>query len=688
MRLFVFLLCLIVCLASSQVYAQKENNIWFFGERTGLDFNTDPPTQLDGPYDPQVIEGSATISDAITGELLFTTDGTNVWNRDIELMPNGTGLFGGWGTSAQGATIIPFPLDLNRYFIITCDQSGYMGPNRGVHYSIVDMRLNGGMGDVTEKNIPIFEPATTERLTAIPHANGCDVWIIAQRQSGPLVSSLLTDTVFGETVVSDAGQPTDQGGSIGYLVSNQAGTMLAAVSNNGRAWLYDFDRETGIASNERTIYHDDFNRPYGACFSPDGTKFYLNGFEPAKIMQFNVTLGTAEAIEASMITLFEDFAFSAGAIRPGPDGKLYIAMYGALPPTYVGIIHEPNGEGLACNLVPDAILFERTRIVKAGLPNILDAFIGKQLRGCSDIGPVGIETDFGTLCAGACIEFAEIGVGNRKAVWKVSDGRTIENSATPSICFDSAGEYTVELLAVSTSGDTTRSIRIPLTIKPAFSFELRSFAVTTDTIGAVIKVPIVLNDTISSRFDASFTFDPDLLEYAGSFDEGGTRIDVGSLPEEGELAISKHLDRDSLVGYMYFNLYWEEGNRCRSVQLTSSSLSNASVQCLSSIVNYELCLDEACGTPIISNYIRNSRIELTIAPNPVALSVSLSTMIDIPSADLTIVDANGKAVVHRQIKLDAGKQQAIDVSRLANGVYFISLSSEKGSVRKSIVIRK
>ena len=49
------------------VYAQKEANIWYFGENAGLDFNTSPPQALaDGQLSTR--EGCSSFSDA-NGEL-------------------------------------------------------------------------------------------------------------------------------------------------------------------------------------------------------------------------------------------------------------------------------------------------------------------------------------------------------------------------------------------------------------------------------------------------------------------------------------------------------------------------------------------------------------------------------------------------------------------------------------------
>ncbi len=66
------LLALILCLAQVCL-AQKEGNIWYFGLKAGLDFNTSPPTPLTGMLNTG--EGSSSIADPVTGQLLMYTDG-------------------------------------------------------------------------------------------------------------------------------------------------------------------------------------------------------------------------------------------------------------------------------------------------------------------------------------------------------------------------------------------------------------------------------------------------------------------------------------------------------------------------------------------------------------------------------------------------------------------------------------
>ena len=133
------------------VKSQGPSNIWYFGNQAGLSFSTNPPTALTNSA-MSAFEGCATISDD-NGNLLFYTNGSLVWNRNHAPMPAGNGLFGN-GAATQTAIIVPGPQSTTKYYIFTVDTNG--GP-RGLCYSEVDMSLNGGLGDVTVKNIQLIK---------------------------------------------------------------------------------------------------------------------------------------------------------------------------------------------------------------------------------------------------------------------------------------------------------------------------------------------------------------------------------------------------------------------------------------------------------------------------------------------------------------------------------------------------
>src|SRR5204862_3072102 len=121
------------------------------------------------------LEGSASISDSL-GKLLFYTDGITVWDKTHKIMSNGIGLWGDMDAT-QSALIVKQP-GRNIYYIFTVDaQAGALGGYGGITYSIVDMKMNGGLGGVSSKNNTLLTP-TAEKVSGVVHRNGNDVWII------------------------------------------------------------------------------------------------------------------------------------------------------------------------------------------------------------------------------------------------------------------------------------------------------------------------------------------------------------------------------------------------------------------------------------------------------------------------------------------------------------------------------
>ena len=146
-------------------FGQKEASNWYFGDRAGIRFNNDGTVTELTNGKLSTIEGCTTISDA-NGNLLFYTDGVTVWNRNHNAMPNGFGLFGD-PSSTQSAIVVPQPNNPNLYYIFTVDTSvNQNDPNYGFNYSVVDMTLNVGLGNVTTKNSNLL-PVSSEKVTAV-----------------------------------------------------------------------------------------------------------------------------------------------------------------------------------------------------------------------------------------------------------------------------------------------------------------------------------------------------------------------------------------------------------------------------------------------------------------------------------------------------------------------------------------
>ena len=141
-------------LLSCSLYAQKEANWWFFGAGNSLDFNNTATINDNqgNPTDRMPLAGTGTIYSGegcfslsdVDGNLMMYSDGMTIWDKSQDIMPNGSGLYGG-SSSTQSGIIVPYPGDPNKYYAISVAE---IRGNRGITYSVVDMTLNNNKGDV------------------------------------------------------------------------------------------------------------------------------------------------------------------------------------------------------------------------------------------------------------------------------------------------------------------------------------------------------------------------------------------------------------------------------------------------------------------------------------------------------------------------------------------------------------
>lgn len=356
---------------------QKRDNIWAFGfSGNGLDFSSGSPV-----WTPSSISGtletSATICDR-NGDLLFLTDGFEV-KRGIGsgamavTMPNGIGLWGGYSNSStQGAIFIPKPLDDSIYYLFTAYESvGW--PNYtydGLAYSEIDLRLPGQFpsynGAVSQKNIPLRRNAT-EKLSAVRHANGCDIWVVGHAfySADFLAYHVSPNGVDTVPVVSTVGM-VHVGGFInqnvplvinaqGQMKISPDGTKIAVVLQDTAIMeVLDFDKATGKVSNPIRFQNPGGASLYGLEFSADGSKLYIGvGFGSIVIKQFDLNAGSPTAILNSVTTVISTSSQSQlGMLQRGPNGKIYATK--ANQPTLL-TIENPNALGTACNVTLNGI---------------------------------------------------------------------------------------------------------------------------------------------------------------------------------------------------------------------------------------------------------------------------------------------------------------------------------------------
>ncbi|MCB9234875.1 MAG: gliding motility-associated C-terminal domain-containing protein [Bacteroidia bacterium] len=359
-----FFLFFVVC--SGQIFAQKQGNIWYFGNLAGVDFNSGSPVaDLNGALITD--EGCASICDA-NGALLFYTDGQEVYDATHTQMPNGFGLKGN-ASSTQSAVIVPDPANVKKYYIFTVDN---LAGSDGLMYSEVDLTQNGGLGDITTKNVPLLAP-TTEKITSVNHSNNQDYWVITHRwNSDAFYAYQVTAAgVSSSPVITNIGtvHTGNVGNTLGYLkVSPKGNKICAAIYDTGMYELFDFDNSTGTLSNPISITGSQYPLAYGVEFSPDGNLLYttVEG-SPTHIFQFDLN---AANIPASATLVASSTSARGGAVQLASDGKIYFARYDA---PWLGVINDPNTVGFACNYQDNGVHLNG-RLSKLGLPTFIQSF--------------------------------------------------------------------------------------------------------------------------------------------------------------------------------------------------------------------------------------------------------------------------------------------------------------------------
>lgn len=363
------ILLLLFLFKATTVKSQGEANIWYFGDKAGLDFNSGVPVPLtDSEMD--AFEGCASLANA-AGQLLFYTNGIKVWNRNHQVMLNGDGLLG-HDSSTQSGTIIPMPGSANLFYLFTLDFQAF--PN-GVRYSIIDLNLDGGLGGVTStKNVLLYSPSC-EKISVVKHANETDFWIVTRAYNNNIIySHLLNSSGLSTTpVMSNSSITADHYlDTIGNMKISPNGSKLAICygnTSNSRVELLDFNNATGQASNPQII-DTGSGSFYGVEFSPNGSLLYVTEGNNFNLFQYDLN---AVPIISSRIHLFDSEPMLTRITRSlqlGPDGKIYVAM--ASSPA-LSVINKPNVYGFGCEFVVDAIPLAG-KISGSGLPVFNQSF--------------------------------------------------------------------------------------------------------------------------------------------------------------------------------------------------------------------------------------------------------------------------------------------------------------------------
>ena len=346
-------------LTSICVFAQKEANVWHFGIGNSLDFNSGSPVQTSGSQ-MYTNEGCTSYCDE-NGNLLFYSngggrlpvsgqDGGKIWNKNNQVMYDMQGTEGGGWSAAQSSVVVPSPGEPNVYYLFTMEELEFDGdgvvpsePNgRGLRYFKIDMSLNGGLGDVVEADVQVYD-YSYEGICAIRHSNGTDYWILINQdtsgigvysvtQNGVQLAGVYPYPVFYSGFGIIKSSPTQSG--VGAPCCNKVMTS---------AGIYDFNLSTGVLTLESDL---GAASPYYFEFSPNGFYLYASIFDPNtfvyNLVQYNVFAPsqTGQTVESTAQVIVQNF--NGLYLQLASDGKIYFTEQSLGFTTLLGTINCPN----------------------------------------------------------------------------------------------------------------------------------------------------------------------------------------------------------------------------------------------------------------------------------------------------------------------------------------------------------
>lgn len=359
----------------------QANNIWYFGDGSGLNFNPDPddpnaptPRPLAAPHPQNIPAGTNTISDQ-AGEVLFFTDGQSVWDLNGDLMANGDSI-GGDNTASQSVLAVAVPQEQTLFYLFTTQVTAN-GTNE-VRFSLVDIKAENttGVGNVVSKANFLFSPATEQ--TAGFNA-GDTTWVMFHELGNNTFRAYpVSANGIGQPVLSSVGSNHGFNAGAGTMKFSPDGTKLAITISDGgrnRVEIFDFDPSTGQLTEYARLELGNTGEVYGLEFSNDSDRIFVSyrnggpGIEEFIISTVTdddpasttcpaclSTSTSRDALEACILStraaLTGTAGLDLGALQIGPDGAIYAAVVGS---NQIGQVNAGSGCGTLSTFNTDGV---------------------------------------------------------------------------------------------------------------------------------------------------------------------------------------------------------------------------------------------------------------------------------------------------------------------------------------------
>ena len=411
---------------------------WYFGEYGEIDFSTPVASTGTAAMTHSTItlgrDATVSMSDK-KGNLLFYTNCSDLWdNNHVKI--NTSQIFPvdlNTGSTSPGVIAIPYPNDSARYIIIT--STHYTMFEDSIYYVVYNTNTKALTQRRGFRN-PALPAKYAESLTAVPHCNGIDYWVIcrpktnlvnANRAYAMLVTQAGPDKITKVTVSNNIHINYS-----GQFRSNRKGNKLiqAGWDYGPLAYLYDFNQSTGALINELAVGTSTvFGYAYGAILSLNDSLAYVlksraGGMD---IHQVNIPAGTAQIMAAPTGLNSLDFEY-------GPDNNIYVSQSEYIDNTMGRIINANSL--LSAAYVPGALVFPTGARPFGGLSNFMEADEKPPI--ANDYMPFQTTCNSFKFTVDSCWQVYT-------ASWNFGDGTT-GSGFTVNHTFPSTGNYSVKMI--------------------------------------------------------------------------------------------------------------------------------------------------------------------------------------------------------------------------------------------------
>lgn len=339
-RLVYFILSGVVFfLATSRAGAQDlSRHNWYFGDGTQairFDRTTNDAELISKtlPVPAYGVGGGTVATDHTNRNLLFYSDGDNVFDVQGLLMPTGGGL-GGATAGNQTAVSCPVPGQPNQFYIFRRDAAGE------IRHSIVDMTQFGNSpfpapatGDViaASRNQPVGTGllARSEAMLIIPQPLDTAYWLISHQfnTTNYTVTSINSNGVFTNSTFGGLGFDLTAA-SFAYHEGAAVNRIAVAPTDaDMNILILGFDNVNGVITGGQFLFNTSAaatTEPatYDLEFSPSGQYLYVSrtgdtGIE-AHLLQYDFTNPTN-----TMDTIATPALFRSWGLQLAPDSSIY-----------------------------------------------------------------------------------------------------------------------------------------------------------------------------------------------------------------------------------------------------------------------------------------------------------------------------------------------------------------------------